>query len=91
MNNNTAIGINALINATTAENCLCIGENAGFDILDEKGQVRIGNFSDEEVKSGKVDDCFLFQSGKIIIKKDVFEFLRLSTKELEEQLLSLTT
>ena len=82
MKNNIAIGDRALINATSCEGCLAIGKNAGFDITNQKDYIRIGNFTEDEVKRGKVDDCYIAQHGRVIIKEDVINFL---TQKYEER------
>ncbi len=68
-------------------NNIAIGINAGFDLKDDdENKVRIGNFSDEEVKKGKVVDCFITKDNKLIIKKYVLEFLGIPVTDNQQTL-----
>jgi len=86
MNNNVAIGEEALFNAIEAEDCICIGKNAGLDLTNEKGYIRIGNFTDKETMSRRFKDCIIFQDGKVVIKKNIFEFLGFDVDRLIRRL-----
>lgn len=54
------------------KNCVLIGKNA-FAIMDD--QVVIGNFTEEEASTETYNDCYIFQDGKVIIKKDIVDSL----------------
>jgi hypothetical protein len=57
------------------KNCVCIGINAGGELTNEEGYIRIGNFTEEEIKTKKYKDCLIIQDGKVVIKRDVVDFL----------------
>ena len=70
MKNNILIGRDAGKNITTAKNCICLGINSGPDIIDQNDQVRIG-----ENTGLKEDNMVIFGEGRVIISKEVFNFL----------------
>lgn len=61
----------------TGVNNVCIGENAGFDITTQSNQVRIGNFTESEVERGSFDDCLIADNGRVVIKLNVLDFLKI--------------
>ncbi len=81
--NNIAVGLKALPFLTEGSNNVCIGENAGFDITDESDQVRIGNFTLGEVECNRFSDSFIFNNGRVVIKRDVLEMI-LGEEAVEE-------
>jgi len=44
MTNNIAVGYNSFKNATTASRCVCLGPEAGEDIIDEDYQFRFSTY-----------------------------------------------
>jgi len=54
-----------------------LGHNAGIEITDEKHQIRIGNFTREESFSGVFEDCVINDNGRVVVKKNVLDFLEL--------------
>lgn len=66
------------------KNCTLIGKNAGFWLKDgDEGYTVIGSFSDEETEKGMYDNCALFGvDEKLIIKRDILEFLGIDTNKL---------
>ena len=55
-------------------NNLCIGRNAGQEITTESYQVRIGDFEKDEVSLETFKDCYIFQGGRVVIKKDAIHY-----------------
>ena len=58
----------------TGGGILCIGINAGLDITTQSHQVRIGDFGEDEISLDTLKDCYIFQKGRVVIKKNAINY-----------------
>ena len=84
MKNNILVGVKAGELLTSGNYNLCLGEGAGEDITDQSNQIRIGKGA-----TPQADNMVIFQNGRVVISKEVFEFIFKDTPELVEEVYNL--